>query len=96
MPASKVPVNRKAIRNNDEKSNDESAITIFSQWKANGGWQDTPQSDAAPVGWRRAKLSALGGFLMPGDHRASLCASQRIRVQRGTKAVFLATFLALI
>jgi hypothetical protein len=35
---------------NDEKSNDESAINILSQWKANAGWHDAPQSDAGLSG----------------------------------------------
>jgi len=40
--ASKVPVDEK----NNDKSNDESSIPMFSQWKADAGWQDTPHSDA--------------------------------------------------
>jgi len=32
----------------NEKSDDYSTINIFSQWRANVGWRDAPQSDA---GW---------------------------------------------
>jgi hypothetical protein len=41
---------QKNDKKNNEKSNDESAINIFSQWKANAGWQDAPQSDAVVSG----------------------------------------------
>jgi hypothetical protein len=37
---------QKSDGKNNEKSNDESAINILSQLKANAGWHDAPQSDA--------------------------------------------------
>jgi hypothetical protein len=37
----------KSNEKGNQKGHDESSIPIFSQWRANAGWQDAPQSDAA-------------------------------------------------
>ena len=41
---------------NGEKSNAESAIPIFSQWKAIAGWHDNPQSEAWETGTKATSM----------------------------------------